>query len=81
MQGIKFLAATPAMILPTNVDPVKHIKSSFYLFNSTATSTPPSMHLMKSGSRYLSIIFLMTELVAGAISDGFMITALPVVKH
>jgi hypothetical protein len=45
MHLVRFFAATPATILPTNVDPVKQIKSSFKLFTATATSIPPSIHL------------------------------------
>lgn len=79
IHGVRFLAASVATILPTNVLPVKQIRSSFYLLSSTATSTPPSMHLISSLSRYVSISFLTTLETDGAISDGFIRTAFPAV--
>jgi len=77
MQGVKFLAAVLAIILPTKVLPVKQIRSSGYLFNSTATSTPPSIHLKNSESMYLSKSFAITLLTWGEISEGFIITEFP----
>lgn len=70
-------AATYATILPTMVEPVKQIKSTFYLFNSTATSIAPSIQRIKSGSKYLSTNFFITLLVFAAISEGLIITAFP----
>jgi|LakMenEpi03Aug12_release.lakeMendotaPanAssembly.Ray.scaffolds.fasta_scaffold300854_2 hypothetical protein len=81
MQGVRFLAASYATILPTKVLPVKQIKSNFILFSATATSTPPCITEYASLSRYLLTKRAMTAEDAGATSDGFKIAQLPVVIH